>query len=99
MMKSNAIRALHRAPLLRSKAFGIAFFTAVALVVLATVLWPGGAPLWIPVVGAVTALAIGVLVPWIRMRQQPFLRTVEDVERTLRLPVVARYSPSRPEDW
>jgi hypothetical protein len=100
MMKSNAIRALHRAALLRPKAFGLAFLAAVVLVVLATVFWPGGAPLGIPVVvGAVAALAIGVLVPWIRMRRQPFLRTVEDVERTLRLPVVARYSPSRPEDW
>ena len=43
MMKSNAIRALHRAALLRPKAFGIAFLAAVVLVVLATVFWPGGA--------------------------------------------------------
>ena len=64
MMKSNAIRALHRAALLRPKAFGIAFLAAVVLVVLATVFWPGGAPLGIPVVGAAAALAIGVLVPW-----------------------------------
>lgn len=98
MMKSNAIRALRRAPLQRPKAFGIAFLTAVALVVLATVLWPGGAPLRIPVVAAGAALAIGVLA-WSRMRRPPFLRTVEDVERTLQLPVVARYSPSLPEDW
>ena len=98
MMKSNAIRALHRAALLRPKAFGIAFLAAVVLVVLATVFWPGGAPLGIPVVGA-AALAIGVLVPWTCMRRQPLIRTVEDVERTLRLPVVARYSPSLPEDW
>jgi hypothetical protein len=99
MMKSNAIRALYRAPLLRPKAFGIAFLTAGAPVVLATVLWPGGTPLGIPVVGAVAALAIAVLVSWMRMRRQPVLRTVEDVERALRVPVVARYSPSLPEDW
>ena len=99
MMKSNAIRALHRAALLRPKAFGIAFLAAVVLVVLATVFWPGGAPLGIPVVGAAAALAIGLLVPWTRMRRQPLIRTVEDVERRLELPVLARYSPSLPEDW
>lgn len=99
MMKSNAIRALHRAALPRPKAFGLAFLAAVVLAVLATVFWPGGAPLGIPVIGAAAALAIAVLVPWTRMRRQPLIRTVEDVERRLGLPVLARYSPSLPEDW
>ena len=99
MMKFTARRALKRAALLHWKAFAVSLLAAIALVVLAMVLWPGGAPLAVPVIGAVAALAISVLVPWLLARRQPYIRTVEDVKRTLRLPVVARYSPSVREDW
>jgi hypothetical protein len=101
MMKSNALGlpALRRAVSLHLKACVVSFLAVVALVVLATIFWPGGAPLVVLLVGSVAAVAVGVLVPLILHRRKTYLRTAEDVEGALQLRVLATYSSSPLGHW
>jgi uncharacterized membrane protein len=99
-MKSNTlrVRALRRAFSLHPMAC-VVFAAAVALVILAVNFWPGGAPPAVPFVGTAAAAAIGILVQMMVSKRRRYIRTARDVERMLKLRVVATYAPSVREDW
>ena len=68
-----------------------AFCACILLGALGVVVWPGGAPLAVPVTAVIAALTLACAVPWQIDRRNPYFRTREDVQDTLNLPVLAVY--------
>ena len=68
----------------------------IAVVLAVMFLWPGGAPITVPIVGIVSAFLIPTVVAIYLERRAPYVRTRHDIERVLGLPLLATCPPRRP---
>ena len=76
-------------------AAAVAFIVTIAIAVALMVLWPGGAPFIMAIVGFLAAIAAAIGAATLLDRRHPYFRSREEVEEVLRLPVLAVCSPRR----
>jgi hypothetical protein len=75
------LETLQQHPIARNlTAATIAFVATIAVSMVLIARWPGGAPLAVPIVGFIAAIAVAIVVSTLLDRRNPYARTRGEVE-------------------